>query len=69
MESQKGKASENYVMQGRGETVLYVKPSTRIMGWVVPIFQGSHIEKVMITAVAEGRPSTGGVCFRATSAQ
>ena len=39
------------------------------MGWVVPIFQGSRIEKVMITAVAEGRSSTGGVCFRATSAQ
>lgn len=69
MESQKGRASENYVIQERGETVLYVKPSTRIMGWVVPIFQGSRIEKVMITAVAEGRSSTGGVCFRATSAQ
>ena len=51
-------------MKGRGETVLCVKPSPRIMGWVVPIFQGSHIEKVMITAVAEGSSSTGGGVFQ-----
>lgn len=38
----------------RGEQFLMGSLPTRIMGWVVPIFQGSCIESTVTIAVAEG---------------
>lgn len=62
MESQKGRASENLVTNGRGEGPLYmVSLDQRIMGWVVPIFEACHTEKQsLFWAVAEGNSSTTG---------
>lgn len=63
------RASENCVMQGRGEDQLFMfSLDQRIKGWVVPILEAWHTEiQLLCGAVAEDNSSTSRCILRSSA--